>query len=352
MSKQILRVIGSLMAIVGIAIIGFALYSYIAQQQLEAKLEAEVPGQAANIITTTPVVMQASLNLSENGKPGAAPTINVALMSPSVTPMPIGATPVQPDATTAAGLASSLSMLAQTANSALPSQTAIALSALGSPTATAVPTQTTSYTSTRAKPTPTIILAGVHVPTPVGGAPTVIAADSKPQGAERGTGSPATRLIIPKLNLNLSVISADYITYQLNGQFLSDWNVPFGAAGHLSSSAQPGEIGNAILSGHHNLTAPNTFGLGAFAGMWNLVPSDEIRVQTADGKTQLWRVTDSFPVKEGGEPIEVRIEHAQEIMADGPTPELTLLTCWNGKSNPLSGNTYRWVIHAELVGVN
>jgi sortase (surface protein transpeptidase) len=152
--------------------------------------------------------------------------------------------------------------------------------------------------------------------------------------------------------MDLPIRPADYVTYQQNGQLVSDWNVPFDAAGHLSTTAQPGELGNAVLSGHHNLVGPNKFGLGKFAGLWNLAQGDEIRVKTADGAEELWRVTDSFPIKEAGEPLSVRIQHAEQILGDTTFPRLTLLTCWNGPTNPLSGNTYRWVIQAELVSVN
>jgi sortase (surface protein transpeptidase) len=152
--------------------------------------------------------------------------------------------------------------------------------------------------------------------------------------------------------MDLGVEPAEYVTFNQNGQIVSDWIVPFDAAGHLVSSVQPGEIGNAVLSGHHNLTAEGKFGLGVFAGIWNLSVGDEIQVKTEDGKEQLWRVKETFPVKEAGEPLSVRIQHAKQIMSDTPLPTLTLVTCWNGKSNPLSGNTYRWVIHAELVNIN
>lgn len=321
------------MAVAGIALLGYAGYSYVAQRQFEAQLEAQVPGQS----TSTPAAALAS----EATPPAVVlPSLSQDGVSPSVTPFPTAATPVQPDATAAADLA----------------RTPTAILLTGGARLLPLPTDGADYNNLTDKPavtpTPTTILAGVTVPTPASGAPTVLAAPSQPQGVPRGSGSPGVRLMIPKLKMNLAILQADYFTYQSNGQVISDWNVPYGAAGHLSTTAQPGEIGNAVLSGHHNLIAPNTFGLGAFAGLWNLTAGDQVNVQTADGKTQVWRVADSYPVKEGGEPLAVRIQNAQKVMSDGPTPTLTLLTCWNGKTNPLSGNTYRWVVRAELVGIN
>lgn len=331
MSKQVIRFLGILMAVAGVAILAYALYAYVSQRQLEAALTAQIPGQNAPP-STTPIVLLPAQNDSAQTK---LPSPDATRVSPSVTPFPTHATPVQPDAT-------SVQQFVRTA-------TAISLIPR-----TPQPTDELTNILVRpgVSPTPTVILAGVNVPTPIAGAPTLVASAPTTLGAPRGTGAIATRLVIPKLNMDLSIETADYMTFQQNGQLVSDWNVPYHAAGHLVTTAQPGEIGNAVLSGHHNLTAPNTFGLGVFAGLWNLAVGDEIRVGTEDGKQQLWRVKKTFHIKEAGEPLSVRIQHAQQIMGDSSEPMLTLLTCWNGQANPLSGNTYRWVIHAELVNVN
>ncbi len=332
--------LGAGLALCGSLLIAFAAYSYSAQRQLEASLEAQVPGQNTNLaVTATPVALLPSdmFPPTDTLPPTVAvtPSPDATRVSPSVTPLAEHATPVQPDATTAANLART--------------STAILLAPR-----TAAPTEATDKLNSPNRPTntPTRILSGVAVPTPDAAAPTLSAAASDLNGAPRGAGSPAVRLQIPKLQMDLPIKPATYVTYQANGQIVGDWAIPFDAAGHLITTAQPGENGNAVLSGHHNLTAPNTFGLGLFAGLWNLAPTDEIIVTTETGATQVWRVTESFPIKEGGEPLAVRIQHAQEIMQDTPQPTLTLLTCWNGQQNPLSGNMYRWVVRAELVNVN
>lgn len=313
MSKQILRLVGGGLAVLGAAILAFAVYSFLSQQQLEARLEAQVPG-ANPIATSTLAAFAAPSNTpaAPNAPGGANP------VSPSVTPFPTHATPVQPDATLAASLAGTPTAILLNSNGAAGNNTAL------------IANQTVTRT----------VSSGI--------AANVV----KPTGVPRGTGAQAARLKIPRLGLDTPVEEANFVTYQQNGQLVSDWNVPYHAAGHLINSAQPGEIGNSIFSGHHNLTAPNTFGLGLFAGLWNLTVGDEIEIATKDNKTLVWRVTDSFPVKEGGEPLSVRIMHAQQIMSDTSKPTITLLTCWNGQTNPLSGNLYRWVIHAELVAEN
>jgi hypothetical protein len=311
MSKQTVRLFGALLALVGSLILAFAAFSFVQQRRNEQVLESQVPGQIANAgPTTTPIVMAPASSPPAVGQLTlVAPLPNTTGISPTVTPFPTRDLPLS-----------------------------VAATVTGVPTAISLAPPTLPPAST---PAPTINFA-----------PTIETTSSNFSGTPRGTGASAARLVIPKLEMDLAVMPADYVTFQQNGQVISDWNVPFDAAGHLVTTAQPGEIGNAVISGHHNLTAPNTFGLGVFAGLWNLTAGDEVRVAMQDGRIQLWRVKDSFPIKEGGEPLSVRIQHAQQIMGDTPAPMLTLLTCWNGKDNPLSGNTYRWVVHAELVNVN
>lgn len=309
MPKQVLRIVGALMAAAGVAILVYAIYSYMSLRQLEATLTAQIPGQEiAGQPTTTPVVMVPSGAATSAAI--SVPVLDTKALSPSVTPVPAHATPVQPNETTVVRVVG---------------------------TATAISLQPSARPTSGAVQRPTL------APT-VGAAPLAL-------GKPRGTGSPAARIMIPKLRMDLSVEPAEFMTFQQGGQLITDWNVPYESAGHLVSTAQPGEIGNAVLSGHHNLRASGEFGLGVFAGLWNLTVGDEIQIVTEDGKTQYWKVQESFPVKEAGEPLNVRIEHAQQIMGTTPDPTLTLLTCWNGKTNPLAGNTYRWVIHAKLVNV-
>lgn len=326
------------MALSGIAILAYTLYAYISQVRLEAELTAQIPGQNTDpSITNTPVVL---LPFSDDVLPTrqAMPSFDDASPTRQAIPSFDDLTPTR-----------RAPVSASDTPSLAPTRTLTALTPR-----TPEPTEEISNLLNRATATriPTTILAGVRVPTAMPGMPTIDPNSPRPVGEPRGSGSPATRLQIPKLHMDLAVVAAGIYSYQQNNQIVSDWTIPFNAAGHLTTTVQPGEIGNAVISGHHNLVAPDKFGLGVFAGLWNLAIGDEIHVDTADGKVQLWRVKETFPIKEGGEPLAVRIRHAQQIMADTPEPILTLLTCWNGQSNPLSGNTYRWIVRAELVNVN
>lgn len=168
-------------------------------------------------------------------------------------------------------------------------------------------------------------------------------------GLPRGAGQPPTRLVIPKMNLDTGIQDARLTTSQQDGQLYADWLIPYNAVGHIGGTANPGELGNMVISGHHNLIGPNQFGKGQFGGLWDLQVGDPIYLFDESGRAFAYAVSRSYDVKELGESLSVREQHAQEIMADTGEPILTLITCWNGALAPYSGNTYRWIVAANLV---
>jgi LPXTG-site transpeptidase (sortase) family protein len=163
-------------------------------------------------------------------------------------------------------------------------------------------------------------------------------------------GKDATRLVIPSVNMDLKVKDASWTTVKQQGTLYSDWVIPFDAVGHLITTPKPGEQGNIVISGHHNLIGPNKYGKGLFAGLWDIKETDSLYLFDSANRVFEYRVTRSFPLKEGGEQIATREQHARDILADDGKPHLTLITCWNGAAAPLSGNTYRWIVQSELVG--
>ncbi len=192
------------------------------------------------------------------------------------------------------------------------------------------------------------------------GVPTIPVGHGQPTGLNlpvlnlpypRGLGQPAVRIVVPSLKLDAPVQEATWTTTQQNGTLYSDWAIPYHAAGYLVNTAKPGEAGNFVLAGHHNLTGPNRFGVGLFAGLWNLKPGDLIFVYDAAGRLFDYQVVKSYYVRELGEPLPVRQQHAREILSNNGQPLMTLITCWNGQAAPLSGNTYRWIISAKLIGL-
>jgi sortase A len=116
------------------------------------------------------------------------------------------------------------------------------------------------------------------------------------------------------------------------------WEVADYAAGWHESSALPGQAGNIVLSGHHNIKGQ------VFRDVERLKPGDEV-VLYAGGQAFRYVVELKMIVKEQGEPLEVRQKHAQWI---GPFPDerLTLVTCW-----PYTSNTHRVIVVAWPVSV-
>lgn len=171
-----------------------------------------------------------------------------------------------------------------------------------------------------------------------------------PKGLALGEGTSAMRLIIPRIKLDTQVREATWAVEDENGTGTSEWQIPYDAVAHLSTTPQPGESGNAVFSGHHNLIAPDKFGLGKFAGLWNLKIGDPVYIVDDLGRIFLYRVASYYTLKELGEPLLVRMRHAQQILQDTGSPIATFETCWNGDQAPLSGNTYRWIVVTDLVG--
>ncbi len=169
-------------------------------------------------------------------------------------------------------------------------------------------------------------------------------------GLPRGLGAVPVRIVIPRMKLDIPVKEASWDVVNQNDQQVSEWQIPYDAAGHLITTAKPGEAGNSVISGHNNLTAPNVFGVGMFAGLWNLQVGDPVYITDSLGRTFLFQVQKHYYVQELGVPEAVRQQHYQEMLADNGTPLLTLETCWNGYAAPLSGNTYRWIVRATLIG--
>ncbi len=170
------------------------------------------------------------------------------------------------------------------------------------------------------------------------------------QGLPRGKGVDPVRIVIPRMKLDTNVEVATWDVVDQNGSQVSEWQIPYDAVGNLTTTARPGEAGNAVISGHNNLIGPNQFGVGLFAGLWNLKVNDPVYVTDSLGRTFLYQVQKYYYVQELGEPQSVREQHAQQMLADDGTPILTMETCWNGPQAPLSGNTYRWVVVSRLVG--
>ncbi len=147
---------------------------------------------------------------------------------------------------------------------------------------------------------------------------------------------PPDRIVAASIGLDAPVVPVQRKLVDENGEVTEVWEVADNAAGWHEGSALPGQPGNIVLSGHHNIQGQ------VFRYVERLKPGDEV-VLYADGRAFRYVVQLKMIVKEKGEPPEVRQENARWI---GPFPDerLTLVTCW-----PYTSNTHRVIVVARPV---
>jgi sortase A len=146
--------------------------------------------------------------------------------------------------------------------------------------------------------------------------------------------SPPTRIVIPKIEVDAEVIEVGWKLVNQKGEMVSVWETADNAAGFHKTSALPGNPGNTVLSGHHNIKGE------VFRYLVDLEPGDEI-ILYAEGRAYRYAVEDNFILQETGASPEQRQRNAQWI---APTEDerLTLVTCW-----PYWTNTHRVIVVAK-----
>ena len=198
---------------------------------------------------------------------------------------------------------------------------AITATATPSPEPTAIPTPSPTAPAGGASPTPTAV-PSTPAPSPT---PT---ATPIPQ--------PPMRIVAPAIKLDAPVVAMGWKMVEYNGEQVAEWDVPRDAAGWHIDSAMAGQVGNTVLSGHHNIEGK------VFRYVVDLEIGDEIVLYAGD-RSFAYTVTEKYILKEAGMPWAVRHKNAQWI---APTADerLTLVTCWPYE---WPGNTHRVVVVAK-----
>ncbi len=142
------------------------------------------------------------------------------------------------------------------------------------------------------------------------------------------------RIVIPSINLDAPVVPVGWHIEEQNDQKISVWDVPDNAAGWHKTSTYPGNPGNVVLNGHHNIRGE------VFRYLIELEPGARILLYVGN-TVYYYSVSEKQLIKERGEPPEVRYRNAKWI---APTTDerLTLVTCW-----PYTSNTHRLIIVAR-----
>jgi sortase A len=183
-------------------------------------------------------------------------------------------------------------------------------------------------------PTPTPekeIVPPTYTPTPIPDpAPTNTPEPAPPPLADSGP----TRVLIKSVGIDTPLMPVGWYIVEQNGRQYSVWDVADFAGGWHETSALPGQPGNTVLSGHHNIKGE------VFRYLVDVQEGDEIVVYVGETPYRYY-VEQKLIVKEKGEPVEVRRQNARWI---APTNDvrLTLVTCW-----PYTNNTHRVIVVAK-----
>lgn len=196
------------------------------------------------------------------------------------------------------------------------------------PPPTALPAPGDTQTAATAAPTRS------QAVTPATAAPTA-AAPAAPPPAQ---GEP-NRLVIPAIDLDTAIVDVGWEVVERGSQRTTEWQTADNAAGRHINSAQPGEQGNVVLSGHHN-TKGEVF---RRISQQELAIGDMVYLYDDQGRRFDYQVTEvTEPLLEVGASEAQRQANAGYIQ---PTSDarVTLVTCW-----PYWTNTHRIVAVATL----
>lgn len=148
------------------------------------------------------------------------------------------------------------------------------------------------------------------------------------------TGNQPDRISIPKISLDAPVEVARAVTTIISEKEYIQYLVPEKyAAGYHENSAPLGEIGNTVISGHHNAYGE------VFKNLYQLVEGDFINL-FSEGKLYQYIITNVMIFEEKDQPLDVRLENARWILPS-EDERITLVTCW-----PQDSNTHRLIIVA------
>lgn len=142
--------------------------------------------------------------------------------------------------------------------------------------------------------------------------PPVFEAPQEGIGPIQWQAPPAMVVRIPAIGLESKIVELGTTTDE-RGELV--WETPKHAVGHHQGTANPGETGNVVLSGHIN--SPIRLEGNVFANLPRVKLGDEVFIETIDGEYG-YRVVARKVV----EPTEV------SVMAPTAAPVVTLITCY------------------------
>lgn len=147
--------------------------------------------------------------------------------------------------------------------------------------------------------------------------------------------SPPVHVTIPSVKIDSKVVPVGWnMIPSGGGKGKSEWEVANFAVGHHAGSANPGEPGNVVMSGHVDYKGE------VFKELHNVSKGDEVIVQTEKGQ-YMYVITDLVLVKEEGVSDAQKRANAR-YMDPTALPTLTMITCY-----PYGVDDYRFIAIAH-----
>ncbi|MGI8586082.1 MAG: sortase [Chloroflexia bacterium] len=132
---------------------------------------------------------------------------------------------------------------------------------------------------------------------------------------------PPTKVEIPSVGINAPVVPVGWeMIPGKSGQDSSRWKVAEYAAGHHDGTANPGQVGNVVISGHVDWKGE------VFKNLHEVKRGDEVHIYT-DDREYLYIVQDIQYVLEDGATDAQKRQNAR-FMDPTPDQTLTLITCF------------------------
>ena len=141
------------------------------------------------------------------------------------------------------------------------------------------------------------------------------------------------QITIPSIGVDAEIEFASIREVNVLGETFEQWVAPLEIVGWHYRSALPGEPGNTVLNGHHNV------GGEVFKDLVQVQKGDEITV-SSDSGTFYYQVATVMILPERFEPREIRVQNARWIQ-QSEDERITLITCW-----PYDSNTHRVIVVA------
>ena len=165
--------------------------------------------------------------------------------------------------------------------------------------------------------------------------PSPVASAAQPSASPPVSMPKPTHIQIPNAGIDTKVVEVGYDVVSITGQQVIRWQVADYAAGHNSTSANPSEGHNIVITGHDDWKGE------VFRPLEKTKPGDEVVLTTEDGKIHRYGITEIELRKDVGVPLEEQLATGQYLAPMGEE-RVTLVTCW-----PYGVDDHRLIVVAK-----